>query len=50
MAVQTYRPTRAEINLANIAHNVREFRRHIPHPPGLWQWSRPTDTGTAPLK
>ncbi|MTI95707.1 MAG: alanine racemase [Firmicutes bacterium] len=24
-----YRPTWAEINLANIAHNVREFRRHV---------------------
>jgi len=33
--VQTYRPTRAEINLANIAHNVREFRRHIPQPTRL---------------
>ena len=33
--MQTYRPTRAEINLANIAHNVREFRRHIPQPTRL---------------
>lgn len=28
--MQVYRPTWAEIDLANIAHNVTEFRRHIP--------------------
>jgi len=33
--VQGYRPTWAEINLANIAHNVKEFRRHIPQPTRL---------------
>src|SRR5690554_5054674 len=30
IVVQVYRPTWAEIDLANIAHNVTEFRRHIP--------------------
>jgi alanine racemase len=28
--MQNFRPTWAEINLANIAHNIREFRQHIP--------------------
>lgn len=35
MVLHRYRPTWAEINLANIAHNVREFRRHIPQPTRL---------------
>ena len=35
MVLHRYRPTWAAINLANIAHNGREFRRHIPQPTRL---------------
>lgn len=33
--MQRFRPTWAEINLANIAYNVKGFRRHIPQPTRL---------------
>jgi len=32
IVLQGFRPTWAEINLGNAAHNVKEFRRHIPQP------------------
>lgn len=33
--MQRYRPTWAEVNLGNVAYNVKEFRSHIPGPTRL---------------
>lgn len=33
--MQSYRPTWAEINLENVAHNVRQFRNHVAQPTRL---------------
>ena len=33
--MQKYRPTWAEVNLSNLAYNVKGFRRHIPQPTRL---------------
>jgi hypothetical protein len=33
--MQRYRPTWADINLGNIAYNVKGFRKHIPGPTRL---------------